>query len=226
MDDKTNTVFIVPELPKPRLGPLIQRKIRKVCEICNRGWMKAIVDAAIPHAETVILGENTTLATHAQCKLSSWIALACTMAEFTDEKTIAIPPFDREFMMQNAEPPSDWHIYIGRYEGQDWTSTRYRHHGAKIGVLPPGELNIVGAEFHHYQVSTYVLGSLAVHAVSSTLPYIVDVFETGFIPANMLQIWPAKGDSAWPPGATLTDVDMNMIADSFANHMLAAHRRT
>lgn len=224
MNHGDGTAYVAPDLPKLKTGPLIQVKIRRVCNDCNGGWMKDIVDAALPFAESMVSGRHLQVTTEAQRAVSAWIMLSCIMAEFTDEQTMAIPLFDRVHIRENAEPPSDWHIFVGRYEGTEWAPTRYRHHGAEIAKLPPGPFDISRAETHHFQVSTYVLGDFAVHAFSTTYAPLADEFEADFSPDGMERIWPLREAFAWPIQAMLDDVKMTLISETFFNHRIKSQR--
>lgn len=213
--DHTNkTVYLEPILGKKRQGAITQRKIRKVCESCNGGWMRGIVDRSRSSVGNLIVDKPCRINVEAQKNIAAWVALAAVMAEFTDALTAAIPNFDRGSLMQTDEAPPNWTICLGRYNGTKFT---YRHHGAKF-ILPSSIANagtIESAEADFFQATTYALGPLLVHAYSSTSTVLIDWLRVSFAHPTLIQIWPRReGCVDWPCTPILGDDETAAIADA------------
>lgn len=219
VNHQTKKAYFRPDIQKPRQGSLIQRKIRCVCKKCNNGWMSKIVNSARSHAEKIILAQEIEITPEIQKYISTWLSLSCISAEFTHRQSICIPDFDRNFIRENGEPPSDWYIFIGRYEGSEWSPTRYIHNGGKFAVLPANSNDISEAEWHYYQVTTQVLGNFVFHAFSTTNPAVADEFGEKFAPDGMQKIWTPSTVIKWPIPRILSDRELLNIADSFVTYL-------
>ncbi|WP_439611479.1 hypothetical protein [Reyranella sp.] len=211
--------LILPVAYTQRQGSPGQRKIRRVCARCNGGWMKNAVDRAKPIVERLLRNEGSSLAPSECDSLSAWCAISCVMAEFTDERTAAIPSADRAFLLANEKPPPEWTICLGRHDiGARWGNYRYRHHGLK--ALPPGRSipdgagDVVGAAHNQAQISTFALGAIAFQVFTSTSPELVARYRA-LIPARMFQIFPASINLQWPPSDALDDDALDRVADWF-----------
>jgi len=213
--DHTNkTVFLQPILGKKRQGAVTQRKIRKVCESCNGGWMKRIVDRSRSSVENLIVDKPCEINGEAQTNIAAWVALAAVMAEFTDALTAAIPDTDRGSLMRTSDAPPNWTIYLGRYQGIGFP---YRHHGTKF-ILPSsidkaGAIENADADF--FQATTYALGPLLVHAYSSTSTALIDWLRANISYPTLIQVWPRRdGCMDWPCTPVLGDTESGAIADA------------
>ena len=80
-----------------RTGHPSSRRVKGVCEACNNGWMKGIVDTCKPIALPLIEGAACRLMSADQSILSSWIATAVIVSEFEDEEHVTIPAGTRYF---------------------------------------------------------------------------------------------------------------------------------
>ena len=223
-NDKEKIVTIDADLIGPKLGALIQRKIRNVCVGCNTGWMRDVVNAAISISEKLILGRSVTLDPKSQTQVATWITIACIMAEFTDERSMAILPYDRDFVRKHRFPPDNWRIFIGRYSGSDWTPTRYRHHGSGPIRFQSISGGLIVSRIDCFQVTTYILGNFAVHAFSSRNSEISFTFDEQFSPCKMLKIWPVGSNIEWPPDNALNDDEIMSISNNFWFANFAKHR--
>ena len=222
-DPLTGMVIVQPFLPERRQGSMAQRKIRKVCRRCNGGWMSKVVQDARPFARAMILDESIELDARAQIVVATWIALATTMAEFTDPSTAGIPASDRAVLMSTKAPPLSWTVYVGRYEGTEFKGTRYRHHGMGLGFKPRTRGHStapVSAQF-----TTYVLGALLVHALSCTDEALAAELRRAVTPAGMIRLWPNAGRIVcWPSTKLLDDTETLAIADAGRDYIRRSSR--
>jgi hypothetical protein len=189
-----------PVTQKTRPGTLTQWKIRKVCAICNSGWMSQIVNRSKPFVESLILDQPIELDRQAQTSLAAWIAIATIMAEFTDSRTAAIPPGDRKILKATEQPPATWTIFAGRYRGEKFGSgSHYRH--AASGFQYAGS-----SQPDKFQFTTYALETFLVHAFSSTNSRLAAAMREAFSPDKMIRIWPtADKVISWPASPVIED---------------------
>lgn len=195
-------------------GDIKNRKLRIVCEYhCNNGWISHVEDGTKEFLVPMINGEFFTLTEEHQRKLALWLAVACTVWEYTDSPTKAIPKEDREYIYEKRQDPPNWSMWIGNYRGTEW-KTRYRHHGfssAPTKLFP--ERNIVGLNQPNGQNTSLQIGELFMHAASNTLPDLWQ-FEHGIDLPGMLRLWPVKGGVIqWPNIFTLDDAAANALAE-------------
>lgn len=209
-------IHISPEI-HPTRGPIGARKIRKICSKCNSGWMSRLESNSKPLLAQMILGERIVLNPSEQEILARWTMMTAIVAEFTDVKTQAITPQDRISLMNSCAPASKWRVWIGRYSGKEWTQRRYRHWGALMGALIEGQ-KVLFSKTCNMQTSTFVLGSLLIHATSSSVlsSAELDPFDTS-TSASLLSIWPPHPNNVeWPPPKIISDSDAAVISDSLS----------
>jgi hypothetical protein len=213
--------FIAPEVPDERQGALIQRQIRRVCKKCNPGWMRDIVNEAVPIVESIILGLNPSLGAAEQRALTLWITLACIMAEYTDEKSAGVSQIERTLLQMTKAPLPNWIIYVGRYRGKRWQPTGYRHHGFN-GIELPGPGSFNGPQVFYGQTSTYVLGTFAVFAFSATSPAMFEHMQETIKVTHLRRIWPFESQFDWNTAPEIGEFALNLIANAALSVTLSA----
>jgi hypothetical protein len=106
----------LPDVPVHRKpGAVHRRQAKIVCNECNGGWMKAIVDAARTPAETLIRGKPVVLNKEEQTALASWMGLSAIVVNQETRTRHKLPEADIDYMYRHHMPPPEWHIEIGRY---------------------------------------------------------------------------------------------------------------
>ena len=172
--------------------------------------MSRLESAAKATLTDLILGKAMTLDPTKQLALSAWTVMTSIVAEYTDMPTRSIPTEHRQHLMKHGTPPEGWNIWIGAYVGERWKQ-RYRHHG--LASVPK---NALATALPHWntQLSTFVAGSLFIHAASTTASTLIPILD---IPSDerLIQIWPIKGSSVtFPPNTILSDDHTDQIADA------------
>lgn len=218
-----------------RQGSALQRKIRNVCKACNGGWMSVLVSSAKPFAEKMVRDEATVMSPDDRRNVAGWIALAVIMAEFTDIQSAGIPAADRERVWENKVPPDSWSIFLGRYVGTDWGTGAYRHTGGKVSLLPIEAASAVQGQapvpVGTWQATTYTLGALVVHAISSTAPAHVQALRGNWSHPPMVRLWPPPEvpesieDLTWPASPVLGDDDLNKMVSEFRQSIVPPDRQ-
>jgi hypothetical protein len=210
---------IQPELQHHR-GPPRARKIRKICATCNSGWMSRLESAAKPTLSALILRKTQCLSQIDQQSLAAWTVMISIVAEYTDIPTQSIPDEQRQYLKDNGVPPDGWNIWIGTYVGDKWRQ-RYRHLGHV--VISKNALNALSATLPHYntQFSTFVIGSLLIHAASTTVRNLIPVFKAS-VDRRLEQIWPLnKQFVTFPTATVLSDDDADYIANALSYRLLS-----
>jgi hypothetical protein len=203
-DRVTNTFTVThPTSLEKKRGCLSQRKVRKVCEKCNNGWMSRAVDAAKPVARPLILGRPSSCDESDLCKLTTWLAITSIMQEFiSTPDAIFIPAEDRKTLMDKKLPPADWTIWLGYYGGELWRPMGHTHFTAKLEDKISKD---AGIEPHrpdcYIQIATFTIRNLLVHVYTATTLGLVSEYRQ-FVRDqnwNLFQIWPPnESPMAWP----------------------------
>lgn len=87
----------------------------------------------------------------------------------------SIPFKDRDYLRLYREPPREWRIWIGRYLRGRWKGY-WIHHSVPITENIPEELD-APVPLPNTQTTTFIVGQLFVHAMSSALPDITEKFS-------------------------------------------------
>lgn len=205
-----------------RSGSVQSGRVRRVCLSCNTGWMSKLQEDTKPILLPLILGQNSLLTRKSQSTLSAWIAMLTMVAEFLDKTgtRIAISPNDRLFLRTKLTAPPSMKIWIGYYEKDNWPAV-WAH-----ATFPVGSEGIVprrselGVDFPNTQTTTFVIGKLYAHILSSD---IVSLVRSNDMKGNarklLYRIQPVRSSPlGWPPSLKLSDQDADAIASAFSEH--------
>lgn len=211
-----NFAILIPGL-RFRKGHTGVRKIRNVCKYCNSGWMSQLENAAKPHLSKLILGDDTTIENNHQLSIAAWTVMTSIIAEFTDRPTASIPAAHRQLLKASGRPPEGWIIWIGSYYGTEWRQ-RYKHHG--LTCIDTSVMSFTQAASCkpgcNTQTSTFVMGELFIHTLSSTLSDLHMLDFTGETGEALIRIWPPYRENIkWPRPKVISDVHADFIADAF-----------
>lgn len=126
--------------------------------------MRRMEEATMPFMPALLLGTPHLLDTFSQRLLAAFLCLVSMRVELSSHDMRAIPASDRNWLRTRFEPPPDWTIWIGRYEGSPRMDERYTAmHVASAPDVP------TGVEYCNSQVTTLVIGQLCAHMFSSTV---------------------------------------------------------
>jgi hypothetical protein len=199
-----------------RAGDPLLSHVRVVCKRCNSGWLSEIQNAAKQPLIPLIEGRRTVLSGSAQDIIAVWCAMATVTAEYLtrDETAVAISQVERDWLRDHRTPPENWKIWIGYYPGRKGI---WDHYVVPIlGAEDAPQITSDGFAQPNTQTTTFVVGNLLVHALSSTGD--TDLVSRWNWPAasrvglNLPQIFPRKESFiAWPPNG-LTDFDVKLVS--------------
>src|SRR3954447_17229265 len=76
-------------------GDFGSKKIRKVCQACNSGWMSHLQGEAKPFLTPLLKGEDCEISPQAATIIASWVVMTMMVAEFLHHEKHAISQEDR-----------------------------------------------------------------------------------------------------------------------------------
>lgn len=204
---------------KLRTGDPLRSKVKVVCADCNNRWLSEIQNRAKPYLIPLITGQRVALGKEAQEHIATWCAMATMTAEFIDRDptTIAVPQADRDWLGNNRTAPPGWRIWLAHYQRHKWP-VQWVH--LTLPILAAKDIPENAAEtfvLPNTQVTTFVVGNLFVHVMSST-----DVDNIGgwasMLPRRFPLLVPVEPQResfiAWP-SESITDRTADMIASAF-----------
>jgi hypothetical protein len=211
-----------------RTGGPLQANEKIVCRGCNNGWMSEIQKAAKPFLVPLIQGRTSLLGLPAQRAISAWCAMATMTAEYLvrDVTALSITQSERDWLRDNGTPPSNWKIWIGRANGR---MGMWRHYIAPIlAAKDTGKASSEGLARPNTQTTTFIIGYLLVHVMSSTgSPETVTGWNWPLstrIGLNLPRIFPTKESVIVWPSQPFTDAEVKLISDAFERVVEAAAR--
>jgi hypothetical protein len=196
-----------------REGPAGSRKVRRVCQTCNHGWIRQFIEEpAKPTTLALMRGDMSILTRSQQKTMATWLTLVAMMIELTDLTSFAIPAAHRRYLMDRKEPPPGWHVWLAKYGGARWEDHVARQVELQLSASPENEE--IGAHKANTQVTTLVLGQLCAHVFSSTS--IPDF--SGYHGITLQTIWPARSyDVFWQFVETLSDAEVLYLSEALAS---------
>lgn len=203
-------------------GPLRSRKIRKFCKACNNDWMSEIEQGINNLLPDMMMSKSRTILTEESGALASWAALKTVVAEFMNDPGLdAVQLEDRQWIWKHSTPPSEWRIWIGSTNAVQW---HFRHFHAPIAFKSgiPGEERPTRP---NAQSTTFGLGQLYIHVVSSSIPAALVRYERAVdrqwaSPENpvLIKLWPEPRAIQWPGSRFIDSACGEEIAHAIATH--------
>ncbi len=169
--------------------------------------MSRLQEEAKSSLTPLILGQTPIVSVKSQITIASWVAMTWMTSEHLDQRGQATSQEDREWLMEKGEPPDDWLVWIGRYQGTRWPE---QISSMSNFVGSAKELAAETRPLVNTQVTTFVVGHLVGHTFSSPIVRHAEVSIDGLAP-----IWPAApADLDWPGLPILDDDDIDSVADA------------
>lgn len=204
---------------KPDQGDMGVKKLLRVCEKCNSGWISAIENQIKDTVGSLVLGEAVSLNDENIPKISTWIAIMAILAEFMTPDERAIHRHHRNYIFKHLEPDPGFQIWLGKYNGQFPQLYRWAH---TIYSDKPQDVNAptfsVLDHPDHCQVTIIVLGRLLIVCATNPDSDIERMFAAGlqFYKTHLVQIWPRQSEpsilSQWPTRSICNDYDLDSIS--------------
>lgn len=149
-----------PTVAKRENGHMGTRQIRRVCRVCNNGWMKAIQDKAKPVLSPLMRGEWMPTVVEHTFVMSQWAGMTSMNLDASYWEAASVPFSDRNSFRETGMLPTTWRVWIGRCSGPFEMSM---FHTPMTLATPPEEgeaLTTNNAHSNYFQ-----LGQLVIHTV-------------------------------------------------------------
>jgi hypothetical protein len=196
-----------------RSGDLRTIKLKKVCKVCNGGWMSRLERAAQPLLTRLVQGEATVITPQRQRLIAAWGQLKCVSLDAYYEQEYRgvrhLPARVANEFCRRTQPLTNSMVVVGRYDAPS------------MGVeLPWGRLMLnkpatTDDPEIKAVVTTFAFGHLFIQVCVGAwaVPHDVNiVFNTTF--PELVQCWPANldGDFQWPPSTAITPTEFRRLA--------------
>ena len=184
-------------------------RIKCLCDRCNGGWLKNLVDAAKPMVASMIADLSISLDIPQQWVLSAWATSRAMVWEHIAREPRPLFYSDTHRVGLRATrtvPPNTW-VWIARYGGTAQTGA-----WASDYTIP-----------ERMHVTSLIYGRLLVQILSvrtnaSTQPGTVINPKPGPWPLNTVRIWPSQRIARWPPHLTVDDASLEDFVGRWDRH--------
>ena len=141
-------------------------------------------------------------------------------AEHLRSREKGISQKERNWLMDNLVPPTNWFVWIGAYNGEVWRNLSIYQNRGGLNLTPVSRPS--DAQYY-IQSTTFGVGHIIFLTVSSSLPTIGNKFAEREVD-GLFQIWPPQPRSIlWPPARILADPQANAIANVLSLTRLFDH---
>ena len=192
---------------KRRQGHSGSKKIRKVCQQCNNGWVNHLDDAAKSVLVPMVRGETDSVTPAMQAALSTWLVKIAMVGDANRRARSKVTQAERDWLMRQKSPPPLWHVWLGRYGGDTWASLGIHQHGGNLAAPPvPSPMPFKG----YVQTTMLEIGNVLALVVATDISVIG--FEIGEAALLMKRIYPAPTELRWTDGHVIADDQASRIA--------------
>ena len=130
--------------------------------------------------------------------------------------SVTVSQHDRDLIRSTKAPPPSWRVWLGYYDREKWAG-QWMHTTVPIldeTDLPPGT-----PAPPNTQTTTFVVGKLYVHVMSSHFPEYTRLWDWRPVPQAkrlLVPIWPIdRAKIGWPPSKALNDKNAQDFAMAF-----------
>lgn len=176
--------------------------------------MSGLQTKAKPILIPLLGGEHIPLRKPEQSVLAAWITMFTMVAEFKlrPSDLVAIPGSERKQFKGTQRALKNWKIWIGLIENKAWMG-KYDHAtfcvSSEDNVMKTSE----GVPIPNTQATTFVVGKLYVHALSSSS---MDLRKQQVSTRLVQRLWPNSVRLLkWPPRHALSDGEAEGISRAF-----------
>jgi hypothetical protein len=176
-------------------APMFSRKVKRVCEQCNGGWMSALENEARPVLRWLILGRPCVIAPADARTLAAWLTKTAFMAAFL-ERTPAISPSHYRWLYEHRTPHRDLIVAVAGYRGR--RHPIYSAHGDVTRQVRAQAGQPWSPVLCAY-VSTVSIGTLVGQLIGVTVTGEFQVERPDWHLRAARVIWPVPPRLPWPP---------------------------
>ncbi len=207
-----------------RAGDPDSMKVWCACIDCNGGWMSKLQNNMKPLGIKMATGKTTRLDGRDQLKAAAWAAMVAITSEYDYFPDIAIAQDDRAFLRANLYPSNRFRIWLGHILPGTWNARLVRHpFGISYQTEPD---HTVANTVRNTLLTTRVLGQMLVHVMYSVHEdFVHDWTFPPDVAGRLIQIWPVKSPTFWPPLRPLDDRAATITASGFFNFSIESRRK-
>jgi hypothetical protein len=211
---------IFKEATMTRHGHSGSRKLRRLCNTCNNGWVSQMDNAVKPFLPSLFQGEWSTVNEAEQAILAKWLTKITMVGDTIGllDRPAYIPAPQRKWFYDHKEPPTGWKIWVGSFAvNNDFEcDLRIFQDGGNLNRTPVSGPSDATSPFGYIQVTTIIIGRLLALIYSTDNPRLFDFHLNAGNP--LLRIWPIQDKPiAWPRMMPLTSEETSQIINILQN---------
>jgi hypothetical protein len=186
-------------------------RIKCLCDGCNRGWLKDVVDASVPFVAAMTQDIAITLDTSQQWTLAIWAMSRAMVWEFCSDsnRPIFYTDSERASLRTNSRIPENTSVWLARYVGD-------ANLGAWVSdYTKPIRSHVTTLVYRHLAVQI-----LTVRLNLSIQPGAVLNPKTGPWPwpSGTVRIYPSTRIAHWPPLNSISDEHLTRFFERWDGH--------
>jgi hypothetical protein len=183
--------------------------VRRVCAVCNNGWLSELEQAAKPLLEPLILGGTQNLTPAELDTVALWCVKTALLFQFTHPERRDAPDDHYPWLYEHRTPPPNTFVWIAGYAGTKWSSW-YMHQ--ILGLREPGGHDRGDRGY----CATVTAGALVFQVIGIDAIPPVEIEKASENEQDIAQVWPSKGTALkLPPPLMLDDASLPLFADPF-----------
>jgi hypothetical protein len=196
-----------------RRGDIQDWKVRCVCDRCNNGWMRKLIDEPARQVMIPLIeGQQTRIIPNQQRIVATWAALKAMVAEYDGSSHVVTHHMQRRYLMNKHEPPKKgWAVWIGHHVR---TSKGTFHWGSFPALILPNHVAArrkhKAASHYNTAASSWIVGQLFIQVMRSPDRNLIARWK--FSPpdrGSLFRIWPPSHASIVWPGKSMTARDVD-----------------
>ncbi len=185
-----------------RLGRSLVKDVeRRVCAVCNNGWMSRLTETAKGALEPLLFGSPEAIDTADQILIAKWVAMTIMTVEI-GQRYAGVETAERHKFRTDEVVPHDWRIWLARYDGIRWNAA-YHRHGAVVGFVDASERASLAGFIA-------AVGNACFFAMAGAEPN--DELEAALEQDGFRSVRPIRELISWQSLPAMSDDDLDQIA--------------
>lgn len=186
-------------------------KVKAVCLPCNSRWLSDLEKAAKRVMTPMIQGQRTILDKQQAGLVALWAAKTALVFDALDPPHLRLaPPEHARELHDTRKPPKGTRVWAGVTD--DGTGAMRRSFGIRLEDALPGTGPLDPKRGY---ANTLVVGHLVLFVLRSPLDYREVPKVRGKLAPALVQLWPARVLTAWPPLALIPFRATYFLAEAF-----------
>lgn len=206
-------------------APGLNMTVKRVCRVCNSGWMSALEETARPHLTPMIQGQGVLLQPEVQHLVSAWVVKTVMVLEFAHrEPRRGFTQAERQSVRKLGKLPKGALVWLAYYEGQK--TVWFRQHDLRLDQAAPGQR----PKWLRGYVATLMIGHLVFRFWKLPWENAAEAIHLGdYSRQHIVTVWPQHKQLGvvrqWPPVRGLNDDGLAAFAVNLIDGMEAGDPR-